>query len=246
MAMITLTDLEYAYPSGGVALSSMSMTVARGSLVGLVGANGSGKSTLLALLAGLYSPTHGQLVVDGHTSPGDEKSIRELSRLVMQDADIQILGATVEEDMLIGRGRDDESVQKSREVAALFHLQEYWERPVQSLSWGMKRKLCLATALLDNPSVLLLDEPFSGLDYSGKLEMRKLIVESRLSGLTQIVSSHDLECLVDIVDTLLVLEAGALVQIGEPSELLDTIESHGVRAPCSWRDGRKIVPWESV
>ncbi|WP_319467677.1 ABC transporter ATP-binding protein [uncultured Pseudodesulfovibrio sp.] len=242
--MITLTDVEYCYPSGEAALSGISLSVERGSLVGLVGANGSGKSTLMALLAGLYSPSSGTLNLCGYVSPGEEKAVRSASRLVMQDADLQILGATVEEDLLLGRKRTGNAIDSARDMARRLDILGYWEKPVQSLSWGMKRKLCLAAALLDEPDLLLLDEPFSGLDYPGKREMRHLIREHQRAGLTQIVSSHDLECLVDMVDELIVLHGGKCVLRGKPENLLSKIAAYGVRPPCSWNAGLGIVPWD--
>ncbi len=242
--MIALTRLGYAYPGDDPVLANVSLEVERGDLVGLVGANGSGKSTLMALVAGLYTPTEGSLTVDGFDHPGRGESVRAICRLVMQDADLQILGATVEEDLLLGRKRSDETVHRARKLAGRFNLLEAWERPVHTLSWGMKRKLCLAAALLDEPKVLLLDEPFSGLDYPAMREMRRLLAENREGGLTQIVSSHDLECFVDMVDQLAVLDSGRLALAGPPHSVIGDMRAHGVRPPCSWNAGQGIMPWE--
>ena len=242
--MITLSRLDFSYPSGDTALSSVTLSVGEGTLLGLVGANGSGKSTLMALMAGLYTPSGGTLSIAGHASPGDEQSVRSACRLVMQDADLQILGATVEEDLLLGRKRTDRAIAEARAMAERFNLLAAWDRPVQTLSWGMKRKLCLAAALLDGPRILLLDEPFSGLDFPGMREMRRIIEENKRAGLTQIVSSHDLECFTDIVDELAVLDAGRLALAGPPEAVLGQVLEHGVRPPCSWNAGQGITPWE--
>jgi biotin transport system ATP-binding protein len=244
--MITVTDLDYAYPGGQGALASVSLRVEPGALVGLVGANGSGKSTLMALVAGLYTPTAGSVSVGGRVNPGEGRAVRAQCRLVMQDADLQMLGATVEEDLLLGRPRTGATIARARALADRFNLLHAWERPVQTLSWGMKRKVCLAAALLDDPRVLLLDEPFSGLDYPGMREMRGLLAENRAAGLTQIVSSHDLECFVDLVDQLAVLDSGRLALAGPPQEVLDRVQSHGVRPPCSWNAGQGIRPWDEA
>lgn len=244
--MITLSNVDFSYPTGGNVLSDVSISIRQGGIVGLVGANGSGKSTLLSVLAGLYSPTKGTLAMEDLNSPGDEKAIRVMCRMVMQDADLQILGATVQEDLLLGRQRTDETVEAARDMAERFNLLKAWEQPVQTLSWGMKRKVCLAAVLLDEPQVLLLDEPFSGLDYPGMREMRRIIAKNRDSGLTQVVSSHDLECFVDIVDVLAVLDGGRLVLAGPPESVLDHVHEHGVRPPCSWNAGLGIKPWDGV
>nr|WP_321514021.1 ABC transporter ATP-binding protein [uncultured Pseudodesulfovibrio sp.] len=244
--MITLNTLSFAYPSGGDVLSGLSMNIPKGTLLGLVGANGSGKSTLLSLMAGLYAPTGGSLVVADRLSPGSEKSIRAICRLVMQDADLQILGGTVEEDMLMGVKRNEATLVRARKMAERFNLLSAWDRPVQILSWGMKRKLCLAAALLDEPKVLLLDEPFSGLDYPGVREMRSIIRENRQAGLTQVVSSHDLESFIDLVDGVALLDSGKLIVIGPPASVLDTVREHGVRPPRSWSVDRVIGSWDEV
>lgn len=241
--MISITNLHFRYPSGEDVLTDLSLSIDQGSLVGLVGANGSGKSTLLSLLAGLYTPYKGTLAVGDKTAPGEEKAIRGLSRMVMQDADLQILGATVEEDLLLGRKRSASSMDKALELARRFRLSDAWDKPVQTLSWGMKRKLCLAAALMDEPRVLLLDEPFSGLDYPGMIEMRRMIAENRQAGLTQLVSSHDLECVVDLADILVVLDGGRLVLTGPPETILDHVSEHGIRPPCSWQAGLGIQPF---
>jgi len=242
--MIELNAVSFAYPAGGEVLSGVSLAVKKGGLLGLAGANGSGKSTLLALLAGVYAPTAGSLEVAGRVGPGRAKDIRSICRLVMQDADLQILGATVEEDLLLGRGRGEEAAAEARTMAKRFNLLKYWDRPVQTLSWGTKRKLCLASALLDRPRVLLLDEPFSGLDYPGVREMRSLIRANREAGLTQVVSSHDLEPFIDLVDGLAVLDDGKLVLNGPAETVLDRVAEHSVRAPGSWTACRAIVPWD--
>lgn len=242
--MIRLTGLSYTYPTGGEVLSSLGLVVDKGNLVGLVGANGSGKSTLMAIVAGLYTPTSGSLEIGERVSPGSERDIRSVCRMVMQDADLQILGATVEEDLLMGRKRTETAVAKARAMAERFDLLEHWDSPVQTLSWGMKRKVCLGAALLDEPQVILLDEPFSGLDYPGMREMRRIISENKLAGLTQIVSSHDIECFVDLVDDLAVLNKGQLVLSGPPESVLDQVDTHGVRPPCSWISGQGITTWD--
>jgi len=242
--MIHLNSVTFSYGAAGEAVAGVSLDVPKGRFLGLVGANGSGKSTLLSLMAGLYSPTGGSLSVADRKSPGKEKSIRSVCRMVMQDADLQILGGTVEEDLLMGRRRDDAIVAEARRMAERFDLLDAWERPVQALSWGMKRKLCLAAALLDKPAVLLLDEPFSGLDYPGIREMRAILAENGRRGLTQVASSHDLESFIDLVDDLAVMEKGALALSGPPEAVLDHVREHGVRPPCSWSAGRSIAAWD--
>lgn len=242
--MICVESLTYAYPGDPAVLDGVSFELPHGALVGLVGTNGSGKSTLLSLLGGLYSPTGGSLTVDGAVSPGNESDIRKKVRIVLQDSDLQILGATVHEDMLIGRSQSRDVLDAAKELADGFGLLKWWDNPVQTLSWGNKRKLCIAAALMDRPRILLLDEPFSGLDYPGTKEMRRILEQGRADGLTQIVASNDLEPLADMADILLVIGGGKLALSGKPSEVLGGISEHGVKPPFSWQAGMGIKPWD--
>ncbi|MGE4504108.1 MAG: energy-coupling factor ABC transporter ATP-binding protein [Desulfovibrionaceae bacterium] len=233
--MLTAKDIHYAYPGGGTALSGISVHIRAGELLLVAGTNGSGKSTLLALLAGLFEPDGGNVAC----SCGD---LDRAARLVMQDADLQILGGTVGEDLLLGRSPDAGS--RAREVAARFGLAQRWDDPVQTLSWGSRRKLCLAAALLDEPRLLLLDEPFSGLDYPAALEMRAFLRECRRSGMAVAMAVHDLEPVADLADGLLVLREGRQVLTGTPADVLDHVADCGVRPPCSWLASRRLASWE--
>lgn len=238
--MIRLEDVSYAYTRGANALSGVQLEVVPGALLGLVGANGSGKSTILALMAGLFEPRQGTVRVSGKSlgETGTEPRVR----LVMQDADLQIVGITVEEDLLLGREADPGAEVRARSIAARFGLEDVWSAAVHTLSWGMKKKLCLAGAVLDEPQVLLLDEPFSGLDYPSVREMRALISANRQQGMTQVIAAHDLEAFVDLADRLAVLESGRLVLEGTPADLLDRVMEFGVRPPCSWVLNRTVAP----
>lgn len=238
--MIRSEALEYVYEDGRKALQDVNLHLDRGGLHVLAGANGSGKSTLLALLAGLFRPTHGTLLVDGR---GGEE-IRDVARLVLQDADLQILGGTVGEDLLLGREDDVGAEAEAREFLRRFGMADCWERPVHTLSGGMKRKLCLAAALLDRPAVLLLDEPMSGLDYPGMLELRRILADNADAGMTQVVAVHDLEPVIDRTDTLTVLEHGGLVLHGAPGDVLDRVRAHHVRPPATWQAGLGVRPWD--
>jgi len=242
--MIRAEALSFAYPGGGPALDAVSFALPRGALCGVVGANGSGKSTLLALLAGLFAPTDGALSVGGHAAPAGEDAIRRLAALVLQDPDQQIIGATVEEDLLLGLSPGDAGRRAAAEaLAARFGLSDR-DAPVHTLSLGSRRKLCIVTALRDAPELLLLDEPFAGLDYPAAREMRAILRANRAAGLTQVIAAHDLEPFADLADRWLVLDRGRLAATGATAEVFAELPRHGVRPPCSWIAGRGIEPWE--
>ncbi len=244
--MITAEGLSFRYPGATeFSLREITCQIPEGTALFLCGTNGSGKSTLLSLLAGLYTPTAGRISVGDVRTPGNEQGLRDCSALVLQDADLQIIGSTVEEDMLLafppGLSGAEET---ARGMAAKFDLAAQWNSPVHTLSYGQKRKLCLAVALLGSPSLLLLDEPLSGLDYPAIREMRALLKKNREMGLTQIISVHDLDPLIDLADSLLVLHKGTQVLFGPPDEILGEISQYGVRRPSGWQRGEPLRNWE--
>ena len=242
--MISVDNLHFTHPGTESGLGNISFSLAPGSLLLLAGANGSGKSTLLQVLCGLASPQGGRIRIGDLESPGMEKRIRARVGLVFQDPGVQILGATVGEDLLLGARARQKGEEIGYELADRFGLRDLWDRPVQDLSGGEKRRLCLASSLVTGPDVLLLDEPLSGLDYPGIQELRRLIARNREQGLTQVVATHDLEPLADLADTLAVLHKGELVRWGRPSRVLDGIESFGVRPPCSWQRDGAVAEWK--
>ncbi|WP_430734992.1 energy-coupling factor ABC transporter ATP-binding protein [Halodesulfovibrio aestuarii] len=243
--MITAENLTFTYRgTTAPALNNLSFSIPKGELVCLCGTNGSGKSTLFSLLAGLQTPSAGTLHVGSITAKGNEQQLRAQSALVLQDADLQIIGATVAEDMMLAFPTDDADAEVlCRAMTERFSLLDHWESPVHVLSYGQKRKLCLAVSLLSTPSILLLDEPFSGLDYPAMVEMRSIMKANKEQGLTQIVSVHDLEPVIDLADSMIVLHQGELKGTGAPDGLLGSLLRYGIRPPYSWLCENTISPW---
>lgn len=224
-----IINVSYTYPGGTEALSGISTEIAPGSLVCVAGANGSGKTTLLTLLAGLFAPSSGRIELKDAVSPGHESRLRKLTALVLQDADLQILGATVSEDLALGLDEDGRA--RAVDTARRLSMGELLDRPVQSLSWGQKRKLTLASALARNPAILLLDEPFSGLDYPSALEIRSMLAANKKNGITQVIAAHDLEPLADLADMVMILQAGQAVLNAPVTEIASRCAEYGVKPP---------------
>ena len=229
--MIMVRDLSFGY-AGAEVLTGVSFSVPAGACMALLGPNGSGKSTLLTLLAGLFPPSRGQIQVGSGTSPEQVLQVRRATGLLLQEADLQILGATVQEDLELSlRNSSIHNKAQALEMASRFQLESSWDTPVQQLSGGQKRKLCLAAVLLQQPQVLLFDEPFSGLDYPASRELRTIVRDNRRQGITQIVALHDLEPLVGLMDGCLVLHQGRLVLQGGLGDVRTRLEECGVRPP---------------
>ncbi len=244
--MIAVRSCSFRYPGGAAVLQDISFDVPRGTLFLVAGCNGSGKSTLLQLLAGLLEPNSGSIAVDGATKA---RELRARASLCLQEPDLQILGATAREDLALclPRGAD---FAPAMSMAARLRLEQSLDAPVQILSHGQKRKLCLATALLTQerrgagrPALLLLDEPCSGLDYPALLELREILRENKRLGVTQLVVSHDLEPLADLAEGLGLIQEGCMRHVGPPTEVLRHARDCGVRPPCAWREGDPLPEW---
>ena len=243
--LITASSLVFRHPGAERnALDALSFTLGQGRLCCLVGVNGSGKSTLLAVLAGLFPPASGTLRVAGCTLPGEAARLRGKVALVPQDPDRYILGSLVEEDLLLGIDAQDNAAQeRALDFACAFGLGDSLQQPVHTLSYGQKRKLCLASALAGSPELLLLDEPFAGLDHPASLAMRGILCRNKAAGLTQIIVTHDLDLAADLADMFLLLREGRLECCGDSAAVFPRLLAAGVRPPCSWFSGVPAPAW---
>ena len=211
------------------AVNNLDLQVPAGSLFGLIGPNGAGKTTTLRMLAGLLDPTSGEIHINGNPTQEGWSEVRKQIGY-MPD----FFG--VYEDMLVWEYLDffarcyDIPTQRRKpvigELLDLVDLSEKRDAYVQSLSRGMRQRLCLAHALVHDPTVLLLDEPASGLDPRARVEMRELLRELGAMGKTIIVSSHILAELAEMCDSIGIIERGQLVASG-PVDEISRLAQHG-------------------
>jgi len=198
------------------ALQSISLSVSQGQIVGLIGPNGAGKSTLLNLMAGLIFPTEGRVSVCGHPA----RSIEARSGLGYMPEHPAFLGrysawATLRyHGALLGLSRHAISVQIDKLTEQL-QMDEYIDRPCSDFSQGMKQRLALAIALMNDPSFLLLDEPSNGLDPIGIIQLRDLLKKLRDAGTAIVISSHRLGELEKLTKNYIFLYCGEVVSFGE-------------------------------
>jgi len=233
-------DLRYTYPDGTEALGGVTLRIAPGTAIGLVGANGAGKSTLLLHLAGALVPAHGEVRINGVT-PTDRTAaaVRRVVGLVFQNADDQLFMPTVFDDVAFGplnAGLTPEAVEE-RTVAALrrvgmLHLRQ---RTSHNLSAGEKRAVAIATVLALEPDVLVMDEPSSSLDPRGR---RRLIDLLRSFDHTRIIATHDLELVTEVCPRVFVMDAGRIVAEGQTAQILSDealMLAHGLERPYSMK-----------
>lgn len=235
----TASSLFFRHPGAEEdTLKNLTFSIRHGELLCLLGVNGSGKSTLLALLAGLFAQHSGDLTVAGNVLPRESFKLRGKVALVPQDPDVYILGSLVEEDLFLALEKDDEKgKERALGFARVFGLEHALNQPVHTLSHGQKRKLCLASALAARPTLLLLDEPFAGLDHPSSMAMREALARNKAAGLTQVVVGHDLDLMADLADSFMLLQDGRIVIAGNGETVFPHLLKAGVRPPCSWFTG---------
>ena len=227
-------DVSYRY-NQVAALGGLSMQVKRGERVALLGANGSGKSTLLRLLAGLCFPERGEISFLGEslTELGlqDEQfffGFRRRVGLVFQNADVQLFSPSVFDELAFGPLQLRWPAQKIRERVGevlrsmdIAHLQD---RAPHRLSGGEKKRVALASVLVLDPEVLLLDEPSGALDPSSQARIVDFLVSCGNGSKTVIIATHDLDTLEDIADRCYVFANGRVAGEGTPLEILHNVE----------------------
>lgn len=199
------------------ALDALSLQIPRGGVYGILGPNGAGKSTLFRIVLGLVRPTTGEARLLG-AAAGDIKALRRIGAVIETPRFLPWLTARDTLKVLAL-----ESGEKSPDIDGWLDrvgLTEAADRTVHGFSVGMKQRLALAAALLSRPEVVILDEPTSGMDPAGILEIRALIRElADRDGVTVILASHQLDEVQRVCDRVAFLDRGRLVREGSVSEL---------------------------
>jgi ABC-2 type transport system ATP-binding protein len=221
MNAIETRHLTKQYP-GLTAVNDLNLQVPPGVLFGFIGPNGAGKTTTMRMLAGLLEPSSGEIILAGENITKQPDKARWLVGY-MPD----FFG--VYEDMKVWEYLDffarcyNLPAPKRRtiieELLSLVDLSEKREAFVESLSRGMRQRLCLAHALVHDPQILLLDEPASGLDPRARIEMRELLRELGRMGKTVFISSHILTELAEMSDAIGIIERGTLLAAGPVAEV---------------------------
>ena len=216
-----------------VAVDAVSLRLQRGEIVGILGANGSGKSTLIRLVSGLLTLDEGRVTVFGHDLEREELAVKRLINRVSVDAAFFKKLSPLENLSFAARlyGLDTRAA-RAEAIGILARLgisEKRIGRPVEQMSRGMQQKVAIARALLTSPSLLLLDEPTTGLDPRSKLEVQAFIEEVRTTHDAAIVlTTHDLAEAERLCDRIAILDGGRLVVEDTPDGLKRLVaERHG-------------------
>jgi len=247
MNIIEIENLSHRFADGTLGIEGININIGEGSFVVISGPNGSGKTTLLRHLNGLLLPTTGTVRLAGITVDQNLLRARQFVGMMFQDADSQIVGETVYEDVAFGpenlrldRREIKKRVLKALRAVRLSHLAH--QRP-HLLSGGEKRRLAIAGILAMEPRVIVFDEPFSSLDYPGVKQVLQHILVLHQSGHTILVSTHDLEKIIAHADRMILMQNGKIVRDGVPTDIMTDVETFGVRKPCTFRLGHEVGSW---
>ena len=230
----------YRYPDGTHALHELSLQVSSGSFCAVLGGNGSGKTTLLKVLDGMFRDYQGSVRLEGEEiSRLTPRQIYSRMGLVFQNPDEQLFGHSVYEDVAFGprnMGFDEPEVRRRVKAAlAEMELVELERRDLHTLSYGQKKRVCIAGLLAMGHRILLLDEPSAGLDPRGERHLMELLARlNRESGVTVVMATHQVDLVPLYFDRLFLLAGGRLVLSGAPQEvLLDPVllEAECLRLP---------------
>jgi len=232
---IQLDGVSFGYvASSGAApaLHNVSLAIANGEKVALLGANGSGKSSLLKIMNGLAHPTSGLVRIFGEEvteqSLRDRQAAYRLRRrvgFIFQNSDAQLFSSTVREEIAFGPLQMDmaptDIERRITDVAGMLGITTLLDRAPFHLSGGEKKKVAIASVLVVNPAVLLLDEPTNGLDPRSQRWLVDLIVELNRAGKTVVTATHDLDIVPEIANRVFVMsEDHEIAAAGPANEIL--------------------------
>ena len=234
---IELRSVCYTYAPGTSlevnALEDISLSVSDGEFVGIMGRTGCGKSTLIQLLAGLLTPSAGEILIDGadiNAKSYKRDILRRKVGVVFQYPEIQLFETTVEKDVAFGLRHL--GLTKEAEQAAVYEALkavgfDYYKVKDQSplsFSGGEKRRLAIAGVLAVSPRILILDEPVAGLDPLGRADFLRLLDELNAKGVTILMISHNADALSEHVGRIVVLKEGRLLHDGPSEEVFSDYE----------------------
>lgn len=235
---IEVKNLHYSYPDGNQAIDDISFVINPGESVGIIGANGAGKSTLLMLLMGIILSDSGKIIVgDVEVSKKNLSTIRRSLGMVFQNPDDQLFMTSVYDDVAFGPRNykhSEEEVklmaEKALELVGISHLKD---RAPFKLSGGEKRCAAIASVLSMRPNVLIMDEPSSALDPKSR---RRIINLLNSFEHTKIITSHDLDMIMDTCQRVIVMKEGTIKAEGNAMEILKDeklLDSCGLEMPLS-------------
>lgn len=203
--ILAVKDLTKRF-NNQIAVNNVSLSIRKNSVYGLLGPNGAGKSTLLKMITGIMKPSSGEIIFENHQ--WNRKDLKDIGALIENPAIYPNL--TAMENLKIACTLYELSKERADEVLDIVDLKQSGKKKVKNFSMGMKQRLGLGMAIINNPKLLILDEPTNGLDPIGIEELRELIRSFPSKGITVILSSHILSEVAQVADEIGIISNGIL------------------------------------
>ena len=225
------------------AVDDVSFSIDRGKVLGFIGPNGAGKTTTMRILATLDTPQRGDARIAGYSCVDDPAQVRRLMGFMPDYAGVYANTTVTEYLDFFARAHDLRGAARRQAVTNIIDfmsLGELRDRPVDSLSKGLKQRVALGRAIVHDPEVLILDEPAANLDPRARIEFRTLIRELANDGKTILLSSHILTELSEMCDSVTVIEKGKILASGTVQQILSTVRQRRLLSVRLSTDGSGI------
>ena len=223
--ILELKNIDFSYDKNKKILNDISFRIYKGEMVSIVGKNGAGKSTISKLILGFYKPQKGSILLENKDlSNSTIKERADEIGVVMQDPNQMISKAMIFDEVALGlkmRGINEEEI-KERVFKALkiCGLYEFRNWPISALSFGQKKRVTIASILVLNPKIIILDEPTAGQDFKHYTEIMEFLKELNNLGITIVMITHDMHLMLEYTNRTIVLSNGEKIAEGTPSEIL--------------------------
>ena len=225
--MIKFENVDFFYEKGNNILNNINIHIKKGKKVAFLGENGSGKSTLFLLMNGILKAHRGEIYINGEKLLNKKESLKNIRKqigIVFQDPETQIIAPTIMQEMAYGlqnmgveKNKVEEIVNKALEEVGLL-AQKY--KLCHTLSYGQKKRLCIASIFAMNPEIIILDEPLVWLDPQNYNKVIELLEEKTKQGKTIIFSTHDVNFAYNFADYIYILKDGHIVKEGNKHEII--------------------------
>ncbi len=205
------------------AVNAISFKVYKGEIFGFLGPNGAGKTTTIKMIHCVLPITSGVLSVSGMDVKDKERAIKRIIGIAPQETNLDPDFSTIQNLLVYSRYFDipaETALKKARALIEFLHLEEKQDVIIDNLSGGMKKRLILARALINDPEILILDEPTTGLDPQGRHLIWDTIRELKKKGVTIILTTHYMEEAAQLCDRLVIMDNGSIIEEGTPADLV--------------------------
>ncbi|SCH93157.1 MULTISPECIES: ABC transporter ATP-binding protein [unclassified Romboutsia] len=255
--ILEVEDLSFSYSIEKQILNNVSFKINKGDMVSIVGKNGAGKSTISKLICGFYKPTSGKIIFDGEDIAN--QTIKERSEkigFVMQNPNQMISKSMIFDEVAFGlrvRGYSESEVQErvynTLKICGLYPLRNW---PISALSFGQKKRVTIASILVLNPNIIILDEPTAGQDFKHYSEIMEFLVDLNKQGITIIMITHDMHLMLEYTNNVIVLSEGEKIADDTAINILtnyDVIEKANLKETslyelaqkCGIKDERSFI-----